>query len=138
MAPVQSSYQETLDAGRAGALVNTEPKTLISRNAEAEILFGQPVEQGDNDMGVKPSAGGAVLGISVRERSADDDKWVNGESVRVMTTGVIWVQVTAAVVAGDLVHADGTDFTNTGGVQLANARYDSSAAAGALAKVRIS
>lgn len=135
---IQTQYKETLDAGRAGALVNTEPKTLISRNAEAVIGFGLPVEQGAADSGVVLSAGGAVLGITVRERSTDDDQFAVGDSARVMTTGVIWVTAGAAVAAGDPVHAVGTVFNNTGGVAIANARYDSSAASGELVKVRIS
>lgn len=51
--PVQSSYAETLRAGVAGAIVNTEPNNLISRTVEgAAIGFGVPVAQGAGDKGI--------------------------------------------------------------------------------------
>jgi len=137
MGVVQNSYSEDLDEGRVGDIVNTENKDLISRTVEEDIAFGLPVQQGANDNGVLLSAGGPILGISVAERRADYDMFKTPDSARIMIRGVIFVIASVDVNAGDPVHADGVNFTNTGGVAIAGARYDSSASAGALVKVRL-
>lgn len=139
---VQTTYNETLDAGRAGALVNTGEKVLVSKNVEDEALpFGRPVTQGTADNGVHLTTTGdtSVLGISVRDRSATTDQFAVNDSARVMLKGVIWVSPVVTVAAGDPVHvvaADGT-FTNTGGITVSGASYESSGASGALVKVRL-
>lgn len=138
---IQTVYKETQDAGRLGAIVDTNDKTLISCLAEAATGFGLPVVQGaaDNAARVPASGDAAILGITVRERSSVDDTWQAGDSMRVMTRGGIWVTASVDVSAGDpvdVVVATGA-FTNTGGVTIANARYDSSGLAGELVKVRL-
>jgi hypothetical protein len=148
---VQTTYNETLSAGRAGAIANAEPNVLISRNVETVtgVGFGKPVVQGSADSGCKITEAGdtAVLGVTVRDRSVDPanpDKFAQYANALVMTKGVIWVDAAAAVDAGDDVWvtvADGT-FTNAdagGGasVQIANARWDSSTSDAGLAKVRL-
>ncbi|WP_299085285.1 hypothetical protein [uncultured Paraglaciecola sp.] len=139
---IQTTYGETMDAGRIGAIVDTNDKTLISRTAEVgSIGFGLPVVQGAADDGCWKAKTGdtAILGISVRDRSTLDDEFKVGESVRVMTKGVIWVTAAVAVAAGEpvtVVVASAT-FSNTGGVAIAGATYDSSGDAGSLVKVRL-
>lgn len=138
----QTVYKETMDAARVGMLADTTNTTLLSRNIEgAAVGFGKPVVQGAADKGARISTTGdtKILGITVRERSTLDDEFAVGDSARVATVGAIWVSVVAAVAAGDPVHvivADGT-FTNTGGVEITEARYDTSAAIGELALVRM-
>lgn len=138
--PTQTQYRENLDRGREGAIDDTNEKTLISRNADENITFGKPVTQGAMDRSCKLSAAGdtAILGISVRERSACDDMWEQYESVRIMTEGTIWVVASAAVVAGDEVHVilASQEFANAGDVQIPNARFEDTAAAGELVRVR--
>lgn len=149
--PVQTTYQETLDAGRAGQVVNTEAKNVISRTVEtaAGVGFGKPVAQGTQDKGCKITEAGdtAVLGITVREWSTDannPDVFSQYDSAGVMTKGVIWVDAAAAVNAGDPVWvtvATGA-FTNLdagsgASVQIPNARWDSSTAGAALAQIRL-
>ena len=139
--PVQTTYSETLDAGRVGALVDTNEKVLVSRDAEETIGFGRPVVQGTQDRGIRLAAAGdaTIYGISVRERSALDDEWKQYESVRVLVhEGTIWVETDTAVVAGDpvfVVLATAT-FANAGDVEM-QARFEDSAAAGALVKIRL-
>lgn len=137
----QDYYGENIEPGREGALYDTNEKTLISRTAEETIAFGKPVVQGAEDRGIRLAAAGdtVVLGVSVRERSAIEDEWKQYESVRVMTEGSIWVMTAGAVVAGDPVHVlvATAEFSNAGGVEL-GARFEESAAAGALVPIRIS
>lgn len=138
---VQTHYSATLGAGRPGAIADMQGATIVSRNAEVDAIgFGLPVAQGADDNGIHKAKSGdtAIFGISVRDRSATGDEYAVGDSVRVLRRGVIWVTAAAAVTAGDPVHvtADAT-FTNTGGVAINGARYDSSGASGTLVKVRL-
>lgn len=149
MPTVQSTYSETIGAARAGQIANTEPSVLISRHVEDTdgIAFGIAVVQGSADNGVKAFGSGdtAILGITVRERSVRPETpniFAQRESARIMTKGVIWVQASVAVDAGDPVYvipATGT-FAKTSAssaVQIANARWDSSTSGAGLAKVRL-
>ena len=149
--PVQTTYSETLVPGRAGAVANAEPKTLISRVVETAggIAFGKPVTQGTADIACRAMQAGdtVVLGVSVRDQSVDPDApnmFAENTNALIMTSGVIWVEAAATLSAGDDVWvtvADGT-FTNAdagGGatIQIAGARWDTSATTGNLAKLRL-
>jgi hypothetical protein len=141
---VQSEYLNNLAVAVAGMIANMVPATLISRTVEdaAGIGFGLPVAQGVNDKGVTATLGSpiAIVGITVRERSvsAEADKFGQYEEARLMTKGVIWVVADDAVAAGDPVHVNGDGtFTNTGGTELPNARWDTSADADGLAQIRL-
>ena len=84
---VQTTYTNMTE-GRIGAIADGNDKVLISRTAEvAAIGFGLPVVQGSADDGVHMAKTGdtAILGISVRDRSTENDEFAIGESVRVMT-----------------------------------------------------
>lgn len=151
--PVQTTYNETMDAARAGQIVNTEHKELISRTVEdAEGFgFGIPVAQGTNDKGATATLTGVseIIGITIRERSVSPEtpnKRGQYESATLMRKGNIWVVVTDAggVSAGDDVWINKTDgtFSNgdvggSNGLHLAGCRWDTSAANGALAQLRV-
>lgn len=153
---VQTSYPDTQPAAVAGLQATMLPASIISRTVEtAAVGFGRPVEQGTNDKGCKLFDGGSVLGITVLDRSAAGTTVANGqitgrtadsfgvgESARVMVKGDVWVVSTTGNVAGDPVYvrpSNGT-FQNSSansGVQIPNARWDTTAGAGALAVVRL-
>lgn len=143
-------YKAEMDAGVAGAIVNTENKNIISRTVETDagIAFGVPVVQGANDKGIRASkaADTKFVGITVLDRTATDlngDGFVKFESARVLDRGVIWVTVSEAVKAGDAVAvkvATGEFAKTVAGattVAMANAVYDTSAAANGLAQLRL-
>jgi hypothetical protein len=143
MPTVQSTYADNIDAGYAGAIVNTEPRTLISRTVEdaAGIAFGLAVMQGTEDKGCVVSDGSEVLGVTVRDQSVDPstpDKFAENEEARIMTKGVVWVANSGGVAAGDVVHslASGA-LSNTGGTVVAGARWDTTASDGELAQLRL-
>ena len=143
----QTNYTDRMDAGVAGAIVNTEPNVLISRSVEkAEGLgFGVPVAQGANDKGCTDTNGKtAVLGVTAIDRGVGGttvDTFTQGESARIMTKGVIWVVAGEAVAAGDSVYVTASTGafkkTATGNVAIPNARFDTSAANGGLVQVRL-
>lgn len=148
---VQTTYNETIDAARAGMRADMTPVVFASRTVEetAGIGFGIAVAQGTNDKGVHAFGSGdtEVLGISVRERSVRPEtpnQFARYESARIMTKGTIWVMAANAVAAGDPVFVDPSDgsFTNAQDtaeslVQIANARWDTSTAGAALAVIRL-
>lgn len=144
--PVQTTYKENIDAGRAGQRVNTIPATMISRTVEEEagLAFGVAVAQGSNDKGVIAFAGsGTPFGISIRERSLDantPDKFGQYDEARIMTQGAVYVEVGANVSAGDPVFVTSAGaFTAvaTDNTALAGAVFDTSATTGNLAQVRM-
>lgn len=143
MPTVQSTYPDNISAAVAGMIANSEPTTLISRNVEdaAGIGFGLAVMQGVEDKGCIIGDGSSVLGVTVRDRSVDPgdpDEFAENDSARVITSGTIYVKASGAVSAGDSVHALAAGrFGNTGGTYIENARWDTSAADGALAILRL-
>ncbi len=147
---VQSTYLEEMAVSYAGMIANEEPNNLISRDVEtaAGIGFGLPVQQGTADGQVILMAAAATdcVGITVRDQSATADLVPQYESALLMRQGVIWVTVTDAggVAAGDDVWVavatgafSNADLGSSGSIQLAGCRWDSSAANGELAKLRV-
>lgn len=151
---IQTTYSETIDAARAGQIADMQADlNLISRTVEtaAGIGFGLVVDQGSDDNGIVLVSSGTTdpVGFTVRERSINannPDEFSQYDDARVMTKGVIWALVTDAggVAAGDdvwLTKATGAlsnaDVGSGGGLLLAGCRWVSSAANGALAKIRV-
>ena len=143
-------FKNEMDKGVAGAIANTENSNIISRTVEdaAGIAFGKPVAQGVNDKGVRATKAddSQFVGITVLDRTATDlinGKFVQYESARVLDRGVIWVTVSEAVTAGDPVAitvatgAFAKTVATTVTVAMANAVYDTSAASGGLAQLRL-
>lgn len=156
--PVQTSYPDTQPVAVAGAQATMVPATIISRNVEtAAIGFGKAVAQGTADKGCHAFGAGdtAVLGITLLDRSASGltvtngqvsgqtaDSFGVGESARVITKGDVWVVAGVNVTAGQPVYVrpSNGDFQPTNAnsaVQIAGARWDTSATAGSLAVVRL-
>lgn len=144
---VQTNYSDNIPVGYAGAIANEEPRTLISRTVEdaAGIGFGIAVSQGTNDKGCVASADSDVppdfLGVTVRDQSVNPDtpsKFAQNEEARIMTQGVIWVANVGGVIAGAAVHVNGTGtLGSSGGVAIPGARWETTAANGELAQLRL-
>lgn len=149
---VQTSYSERITAARAGMIANTEHVNFISRTVEtaAGIGFGLPVAQGAATDGVVVSGASAFdyIGFSVRDQSltAEQSKFLQYENARIMTHGVIWALVTDAggVVQGDAVWVtkstgalSNADAGSGASINLAGCKWESAAANGALAKIRV-
>lgn len=160
----QINYPSTQPAGFPGARGTMLRGDLISRNVEgAAIPFGKLVSQGTAEYGCK-AFGGAdaaanMLGITILDRSAEGasvdsngyitgytaDAFGVGESARILAIGSggdVWVTAAVAVEAGDpvFVRPSNGDFQKTNAnsaVQIPGARFDTKAAQGALALVRL-
>lgn len=147
------SYNTDPVVGFVGMIANLEEAEVISRSLEsASVGFGLPVKQGtaDKQVAVVGSGTTEVVGFTVRDQAtaADNsvDKYEQYDDVPLMREGVLWVTVVDAggVVAGDPVWvtlATGTlsnaDVGSSGGLKLPGCRWETSAANGALAKLRV-
>lgn len=136
-------YKSQPDVGVAGLIATTENRDIKSRTVEdaAGIAFGLAVAQGVNDKGIRAVKAGDTkfVGITALDLSSRDDaKFVQHESARILKTGVIWVQVTEVVKAGDDVAVDlATGKFNKSGAKYPNARFETSGVAGGLAQVEL-
>lgn len=136
-------YKSNPDVGVAGSIATTENRDVKSRTVEdaAGIAFGLAVAQGVNDTGIRAVKAGDTkfVGITALDLSSRDDaKFVQYESARILKKGVIWVEVTEAVKAGDDVAVDlATGKFNKSGAKYPNARFETSGVAGGLAQVEL-
>lgn len=136
-------YKSQPDVGVAGSIATTENRDIKSRTVEdaAGIAFGLAVAQGANDKGIRAVKAGDTkfVGITALDLSSrDDGKFLQHESARILKKGVIWVEVTEAVKAGDDVAVDlATGKFNKSGAKYPNARFETSGVAGGLAQVEL-
>lgn len=136
-------YKSQPGVGVAGSIATTENRDIKSRTVEdaAGIAFGLAVAQGANDKGIRAVKAGDTkfVGITALDLSSrDDGKFLQHESARILKKGVIWVEVTEAVKAGDDVAVDlATGKFNKSGAKYPNARFETSGVAGGLAQVEL-
>lgn len=136
-------YKSQPDVGVAGSIATTENRDIKSRTVEdaAGIAFGLAVAQGANDKGIRAVKAGDTkfVGITALDISSrDDGKFLQCESARILKKGVIWVEVTENVKAGDDVAVDlATGKFNKSGAKYPNARFETSGVAGGLAQVEL-
>ena len=156
MPAVQTTYAETIDAEpAAGVIASGMPVEVASYEVEGATLgFGVAVKTGTNAdqivVGVDGSASSPFavndyLGITLINRSlgSEQENYVKGNIASVIFRGDVWVEVEAAVTAGQAVtikEATGALSATTaadGQFALPNARFLTAAAANGLAKVRL-
>lgn len=144
MGAVQTTYAERHTIGKLGEIADLGQSDVISREVEpTSIAFGLAVVQGTADDQCKLGAAGSFLGISVRDTTLPvtrGDAYAQYDTAAIMRKGVIWVTAGEAVVAGDVVYrtsAGVLNKTSSGNTLVANARWETSAASGALAKLRL-
>ena len=143
MSTVQSTYLDNILSGYKGGLVNQEASNLISRTVEAVagLAFGLAVMQGTEDKECLVSDGSAFLGVTVRDQSVDPSApsiFEQFSEARIITKGVIWVENSGGVSAGDPVVMLAAGALGTGSSPLVEgARWDTTAADGLLAQLRL-
>lgn len=155
--PVQTTYGLYPDQALPGMKADMQDYNTVSKlnKGTAVIPFGRAVFT-DGDDGMKlPVAGSTAaqfIGITMREltRAYTDVQIAGAGGIgavpkydnSVMTEGVIWVAPAVAVAKDDPVYvlkADGrlTNVVGTDNLLIPNAKFVSTAAAGALAKVSL-
>lgn len=145
MPAIQTNYSENIRASVPGHIPDMTHADLVSRTVQdaAGLAFGVPVFQGTTDKSVRAIVNGDTtakfVGVSVLDRSATGPNgYAQYESARILLTGPISVIASVAVAASDPVTITAAGaFSNTGGITVPNARWDTSAAAGAVANIFI-
>lgn len=156
MPAVQTSYATTMRVAFAGLKGDTAPEVILTRNIETAggIGFGLAVSQGTGDRQVRLGAGtvATFVGVTVVDQTAGStaltpptnvDQYQQGDLAAIMQAGSIWVLADGAVTAGTAVtytQATGRIGQKTvaaGIVAMPNAYFETSAADGALALIRI-
>jgi hypothetical protein len=144
MPNIQTNYSAQHARWIEGMVLNMEPNVIVSREVEtvAGIGFGKVAQRGTSDHQIKVSAASPkYLGITVLDTTKGGDVYAQNDTAAVMTKGVIVVQASVAVAAGDPVYfvpATGV-FTNvtTSNQAIPSATFDTSTAGAGLAAVRL-
>lgn len=143
MPTVQADYEDNVVAGYVGGLANEEPKILISRNVEDSggLAFGLAVMQGSEDKGCVVCDGSDFLGVTVRDQSVKPESpniFEYQSNARILRSGVIWVENSGGVAAGDPVVALSDGALGTGSSpRLGGARWETTAGDGELTQLRV-
>lgn len=164
MSTVQDSFTERHPEATAGLIVNTLPRvleTMLPQGSD-QIPFGHAVFQhgdgsdaADHNKASFTPATNMFRGIAVRDRTlraAQEDKYVKGDHMTILSEGRIWVVVFAAVHYGEDAsvgvgtgaNAQATvkgQFSSRGAdthnIAISGARFMTSAAAGGLAQLHL-
>jgi hypothetical protein len=138
---VQSTYSKTITAAVNGAPATMSGWDADSKIAEEALTFGLAVSQGTADSGVI-KGGTHFVGCVLRDVTlppSQEDAFLEGQNVSVLSRGDIWVTVEDAVVAGAVVLYNATtgQLGSDGGSEIANSRWMTSAGIGGLAIARL-
>lgn len=149
----QTSYAIKQAIAYAGQIVNLAPRDVISRDVEtvAGVGFGVVVSRGtDKDRQAILGGTTGILGITVRSLDREGVintgaiKYSENETAAIMRDGYIWAICPTGCVPGDAVNfveatgvLDSGAPAGTGETGLDDCFWDSTAAAGALAILRV-
>ena len=152
----QTVYTQDAPVGFAGMLADSGLTRMVSRAHEEAVAqdFGKPYRAGTDpevEVLLPSSAGQEIIGVSIhrhneKARTGGAAKAQPAENLDLLREGTIFVEVEATVVAGGLVAFRFTDngpllaggWSSVDDVEtdlLANARWDTGATAGNVAKL---
>lgn len=143
--PVQDfigTYQGQMDVAHAGMIAESQVvRDVASKTIEtAAVAFGLAVGAGTADGSAKLGGGGYV-GVTVADKTRAADQYAVGEVAGVMRKGTIWVEADGAVDPTDVVTyteatgAIGAKSVASGIVAIPGAKFETTAADGALVRV---
>lgn len=145
--PIQTTYSRYHGQAYEGMIADQQSANLLSKRADAAIGFGKVALQGAAADSIKAVGGGATLfiGVTVRDQSTgagSPDQFAANDAVRIMDRGTIWVIAGENVAAGDraaFLTADGSfkKATTADTTAIDGARFDTTAASGALVKLKL-
>lgn len=146
MPTVQNAYNERHSAAQLGMIADTRGHKIRSMTYEgaANLAFGLALTFTANDNGAD-FGGTKFAGISVMSQTNDpgnsgsQDVYRQNDTVPLVHEGSIWVTASVAVAPGDPVHfiaATGV-LTNTGGIAISGAVWETNAAIGELSRIAL-
>jgi len=145
-------YKFTLDPAVAGQLSDIRPKTVVSRFATETIPFGAGLARlGEDGVEVLDNVSKAFVGVAIRTLTKENPlnngvlggsaAYKETETVNVLRSGAVWVEVTASVTQDTNAYVDvstaGGFFTGSAGGNVLAGKFLSSASAGELAILEV-
>lgn len=144
---LQTTYTENMAPGSLGRRANMEEWNTITRSLEGTdpLLFAVPVQEGTAEHTCAIFTTGNFIGVSeanVVLGHDTPDQYQQYDSVAICESGVIWVGVgvggaTKRTQAYFIAATGLWTSTAAGAVLVPGAEFDSTAAAGSLAKLRV-
>lgn len=146
MPAVQTSYAESQAIAYNGMVADSRLTDILSREVEdATLAVGLAVIKGTADDQVKIGAAGTYVGVTIKDvtlpppaSSANQDKYIAGQTCAVITRGAVWVVAPATITAGEAVYRTSAGvITNvsSGNTLIAGATFETSGASSALVRV---
>lgn len=141
---IQTAYSDTIAKAYNGMIADMRLTEVITRECEdATLAIGVAVIQGTADDQVKVGAAGVYVGITVRDitlapDATNQDKYLAGDSVAVLSRGAIWVTAPATITAGQPVYRTAAGvITNVSASNtlIDGAVFETGGASGALVRV---
>lgn len=150
MPALQTTYNATVPVALVGMFADMRNRTVLSREVAGTTAmgFGSVALRGTTDHTVLPVGGsgaGGFLGIvgldpTIRAQIAAGNAFAVGDTADVLIRGAIWVTVTSAVTPGTAVYFDSSGnitATSSSNTLIAGATFETTAASGGLAVVRL-
>nr|QIG67140.1 hypothetical protein EVB34_035 [Rhizobium phage RHph_TM26] len=147
--PYTENYNTDYAVALEGMVADTSPALIVSRTVETnDLAFGEAVKMGSKEHCVNGDTTGAaeIYGISVRSQATKAEKpnvYPVGDTAAILLRGAIWVKVGEPVAVDGIVTvtvatgAYGDQAVAAGIVQIANAKWETAATTGGLARLRI-
>ena len=144
MPAVQTSYTERHAIAQLGMIADTRFKSVrsLTYTGSETLGFGVALTRGVDDKSADFGGevfAGIVVSTQVQDAALATDGYASGETVGLLDIGSIWVAPVANVLAGDPVTFDPATgaLSNTGGATIPGAEFETNAAAGGLARIRL-
>ncbi len=144
-----ASYGYPMTKAEAGGKYDIRPDTVISRAAEAALPFGRAVTYGtnpDTQAKIVNNASQVFLGIALKQHTnailgSAVPGYVQNETMSILKSGAVWVEVTSDVAAGapayvDISNGKLTDVSSSN-LAVPGGSFETSALSGGLAVLAI-
>lgn len=144
MPDIQGGYAANISPAYEGQIADAAGVVKVARtNETANVAFGRAMVHGVAPESAALGAAGFFLGLSIREPAlpvANGDKYQVGDGVSLLVKGSMWVKTLAIAAPGNPVYrtaAGELTPTAAGNTLVANAYFETAAAANALARIRL-
>jgi hypothetical protein len=144
MPDIQGGYSAAIPAAYEGQVADPAGAVRIAlTNETADVTFGSAMVAGTAANSAKVGAAGHFVGLAIREPALpieNGDKYQIGDGVSLLLKGAMWVKTLAIAAVGDPVYrtaAGALTPTAAGSTLVADAYFETAAAANGLARIRL-
>lgn len=134
----QGSYEDRLPLGYAGLIATANARDAYTYTLEGDnAAFGLACGQGTADRGAV-LGGGDFVGVTIADKSLDQNTYQSGDSASLLRKGVMWVIASTDVSPADPVTYDANGQFGAGlASPLPDARFEATVAAGGLVRLAL-